>query len=76
MIVGGYDLHLYCDTGNTTPDAAKGAPIVEVHGYLDGGFGAFMDRNESRAKAKARRAGWTFKSGGFVYCPTCSRKKK
>lgn len=76
MIIGGYDLHLYCDTGNETPDTAKSAPAVEAHGYLNGGFGEFHASNERMAKADAKAAGWTFKPGGFVYCPTCSRKKK
>lgn len=74
MIIGGYSLHLYCDTGNAEPDMAKGAPAVEVHGYLNGGFGEFGGHNEAEAKREAKAAGWTFKAGGFVYCPRCSRK--
>lgn len=69
MIVGGYDLHLYCDTGNVEPDTEKHPP----HGYEEG-RAQIYGRNEREAMATARAAGWTFKAGGFTYCPRCSRK--
>lgn len=75
MIIGGYDLHLYCDTGNEEPDTVNRSTVPEIHGYIDGGTAQFNGHNEREAKAQARAVGWTFKPGGFVYCPRCSRRK-
>jgi hypothetical protein len=73
MIVGGYDLHLYCDTGNTKPDCAN---MVEPHTYDYQGSTEIAGHNERDAMKQAREHGWTFKAGGFVYCPRCSKARK
>ena len=62
MIVGCYDLHLYCDF----PDGEWKHRAKEP--------GQFTGRTFSAAKRDAVRHGWHFHSDGKrVICPTCAR---
>ncbi len=72
MIVGGYSLHLYCDT--------NGCPWSTATATSDGGSrapGEFThDKNERGAVAKARRAGWKLDlRSGTCWCPKCSTRR-
>lgn len=66
MIVGGYELHLYCE-GRT---CAELAPLGLGRKRHPGQFGG---RNERAARKEARAAGWRFK-GGECYCKECACK--
>lgn len=63
MIVGGYDLHLYCRH-------------EKLHAERDGkygsksGFAEFHGYNKNDAYGDARKAGWKF-SNFDVTCPGC-----
>ena len=71
MIVGGYELHLYCDTGGD-PYGGKCPyrdPLTSPQGET---FGSSL--KECMGLARAR--GWTFKTRGRVaFCPRCSGKE-
>ena len=75
MIVGGYDLHLYCR--NELPISysfARKGPCPAGH-HEDGQDRAeFFGSNERQACVLARRAGWKF-TGGNVLCPQCAKAK-
>jgi len=76
MIVGGYELHLYCDLAGCIKYDPPGAdPMGE---YLPAQFHA---DTYWKAKKLAREAGWYFfksKAGAppRVRCPDCSGKRK
>jgi hypothetical protein len=71
MIVGGYELHLYCMKGDDCPNTPPKASHWAGEGYC----GKFSGYNERAAKKGARRAGWVF-VGGDVLCPTCAFSRK
>lgn len=63
MIVGGYDLQLYCD---------RESP---AHGYKEFPH-QFSSEFGHRARRNARRAGWKLNlRDGTAICPKCSGKK-
>lgn len=72
MIIGGYELHLYCDTGNDKPDTVNSATIPHIHNY-DGGFEQFVGVDKADCNRRAKRRGWRFARDGRVYCPRCSK---
>lgn len=76
MIVGGYDLHLYCDTGNDAPDTVNPATVPHLHGYLGGGQSEYAGHNEADCKRQAKKAGWHFARDDRVYCPKCNKSKR
>ena len=61
MIAGCYDLHLYCDG----VDCARGKFHEQQQGEFTG------DETGSRARARARRAGWKLFRDGRCLCPGC-----
>lgn len=72
MIVGGFVLHLYCDT--------PGCPQGSARPTSDGGSqapGEFTHpKNEAGAFAAARRAGWVLVvTSGQCYCRDCAKPK-
>ena len=69
MIVGCYDMHLYCDAGNPEPGMVDDGKSYEnrAHGFEEG-FGEFTGHTEAECKRWARRAGWKFLSDGRVFC--------
>lgn len=67
MIVGGYSLHLYCDSG---PKCYTWQATGQVR------FGDFPGHNERDSRKQAREAGWTFKrvdGEEKCYCKRCSK---
>lgn len=74
MIVGGYDLHLYCDSDRTktVADYEKNSWCEHLwdefpHKYTGATFG--------QAAKKARRDGWIInRDKGMALCPKCSGK--
>lgn len=73
-VVGGYSLHLYCDTGGD----AFGETCPHQKGYKSLRHNAeFMGRNEREAMKEARKAGWKFAEGNqLAYCPNCVKDKR
>lgn len=61
MIVGCYDLHLYCDYPDDSWQHRANEPTQ------------FTGRTFTQAKGEAVAAGWKFSGGrhGRVLCPTC-----
>lgn len=70
MIVGGYLLHLYCDTIGCQNQSARRGGEDNVPP------GEFTGDNQREAMQHARRAGWSFttKTESFCYCPVCTKK--
>lgn len=66
MIVGGYDLHLYCDV-----DSADGMPSKSHHGYKEGA-GQFYGETRADAMRSARQSGWAIRHGKAT-CPKCRK---
>lgn len=70
MIVGGYDLHLYCD--HQIVNAGKDVPWCSSHGQYCG-------PTARDARREARRRGWSFRVIGddeMAICPKHSKRKK
>lgn len=69
MIIGCYDMHLYCDAGNAEPGYLDDGKSYEdrLHGFEEGS-GEFTGQTESGCKRSARRAGWVFAKDGRVFC--------
>lgn len=66
MIASGYDLHLYCDG----PDCRSGEYGFRGEAEFTG------DETGSRARARARRAGWRLDwPAGIAYCPPCVKAR-
>ena len=63
MIVGGYTLHLYCETEHPMDG--------EMEDYRAAHATEFAGRDERAAKRNARAAGWKFYKGDRVLCPLC-----
>lgn len=73
MIVGGYSLHLYCDTPGCP--LATCAPSSDGIGKPPGEF--THETNERGAMAKARRAGWKIDLENWTcFCPSCSKRPR
>ncbi len=63
MIVGGYQLDLYCD--------GEHPPYDRAATYT------FTGWDRAQARKAARKAGWSFaKDGKKTYCPSCSKIAK
>jgi hypothetical protein len=73
VIVGGYDLHLYCDNDPERPWAPG-----DLHHYGEfphQNFGSF--EHGWQARAMARRLGWFLDlRRGRALCPKCNPKSK
>ena len=67
MIVGCYNLHLYCDGDPPTCD--------RVIKFLGGAEFGSMCRNEREARKEARESGWSFE-GKTCFCPGCTKLRK
>ena len=66
MIVGGYELHLYCD--------APGHVDTRKDGKTD--MGLFHADSGEAARKKARKAGWSVNLVmQTALCPVCKKKK-
>lgn len=71
MIVGGYDLHLYCRHEDLPLHYDYlGRNVPPGHHLADEFPHEFHGRNEREAMAKARRKGWRFRDGD-AECPRC-----
>lgn len=69
MIVGGYTLDLYCDSGLDQPYGTRGhSGAPDDGGAYPGTFCAETGRD---CRWLARKAGWKFLRGRRVICPTC-----
>jgi hypothetical protein len=66
MVVGGYELHLYCDYPDDTY-AHRGS------GQFPGpGFGEFSGDKGSECRRDARQSGWKIEKGEMrALCPMC-----
>lgn len=64
MIVGCYDMHLYCDGGGDS----YGANCPHTQGVLE-----LTGKNERECLKQARDLGWTFKLDSKAYCAGCSK---
>lgn len=74
MIVGGYVLHLYCDSGRREFDQ-KDKPGHQ-HG-MSSNAAEFSAETGPQARARARRSGWRLDvKRDRALCPICSGKKK
>lgn len=73
MIVGGYDLHLYCDNVPEGPWSPE-----EIHGFNEfphTDFGSF--ETGAQARALARKKGWLLNlAQGTALCPKCNPRSK
>ena len=66
MIVGGYSLHLYCDSG------LKPAGNVEGHGWAgEANPAEFAGRNKTACRTQAKARGWILQ-GTLAICPVCA----
>lgn len=65
MILGSYDLVLYCRYSSVSKNSGK---FDASHYQKHGEFGGSSQRD---AKRQARKAGWVF-SRGDVTCPKCA----
>ena len=74
MIVGGYVLHLYCDSGRTDLDHKH----VPGHKHGEGAVPVEVTAETGpQARAAARRIGWKLDlDTGRASCPVCSGKRK
>lgn len=75
MIVGCYDMHLYCrneDAETFEPLPGRTEPAGPWHRYAEFPH-QFTGRNERECKAAARRRGWRFSSGDAT-CPRCAKR--
>lgn len=75
MIVGGYDLHLYCNAGEEWRAAHPGEWDARHEG---GGKAAeFSGSNRAEAIRAARARGWAVNwKKGTAYCPACAAERK
>lgn len=69
MIIGGYDLHLYCDYPDEDYEhrgsaAHPGPSHVQI-----------MEPSKRAAYAEARKRGWAFRMNKCL-CPYCKRRKR
>jgi len=70
MIVGGYDLHLYCKN-ETLPLVGSDASCLKgFHRYNEFPH-EFYGRNEREVMKQARKRGWKFRDGDAI-CPRCA----
>lgn len=60
MIVGCYDMHLYCDHGGDP----YGGACEHTEGPAE-----FTGKNQRECLSKARKRGWTYTLDGKAYCP-------
>jgi hypothetical protein len=64
MIVGGYQLDLYCDTEPSCPHANKFTSVQAQ----------YVGQTERECLKQARKDGWKFKKDNTLcYCPGCAR---
>lgn len=67
MIVGCYNLVLYCDHG-VSQNQKGDCWNTKTWGW------EYPERNLSRSKKEARRDGWIFHRNDTVSCPACAHK--
>lgn len=67
MIVGGYDLHLYCRYTDCHPAAYN--PDVKVQSKAE-----FHGPNEAACRRQARARGWVFNNDSDVTCYHCGHR--
>lgn len=58
-IVGGYELHVYCDS--------------ELQEYEHEWFASFIGKDKATARRSAKNAGWKLRHDGTATCPDCLR---
>lgn len=81
MIVGGYSLHLYCDTGSPDGSAVgEDCPYKPALSSLSD-EGDIYGASRRDCMAQARKRGWTFPIGSNsgemrAICPRCSKDAK
>lgn len=64
MIVGGYELHLYCDgAGCNYGDYGRYPSRFEANGELG-----------ATCRKQARQCGWKLLPGGYCLCPPCVKR--
>lgn len=70
-VVGGYTMHLYCDSGLDQPYADERHDRILGH---HGEPGQFLGKNLTECRRKARKAGWfiTGSNQNTVTCPRCA----
>lgn len=73
MIVGGYDLHLYCEHETLPHYFGQGSVPKGYHAPSEFPH-EFQGGSKAECNAAARKRGWTFRRDGTVVCPRCSRK--
>lgn len=64
MIVGGYSLHLYCDSERECKAIRES--------WMTPTFGEFEGTNEADCNRQAKRRGWKIRNGK-CFCPLCSK---
>lgn len=75
MIVGGYDLHLYCANGTMGDSSRPSSCVVrETYSWEDGSH-QFAGPDKRDCMKQARAAGWRFRKGDCV-CPACWKRGK
>lgn len=74
MIVGCYDLHLYCR--NDLPKYYDSGPVPIGYHAWDGQPDQYTGATLAEAKAASKKRGWTWQRDGDVTCPLCNRKAK
>ncbi len=67
MIIGCYDMHLYCSN-----DPIDGGDIEHPYRYLP--F-YYSGQTLGQCKRQARKQGWLFKKDGRTICPLCRKNK-
>ena len=79
MWMGTYTLDLYCDRAGPSDaykdDGAGG--LTDVHGHTWNEFPrTYTHESGSKARTRARKAGWILQRNGDAICPKCSGKRK
>ena len=72
MIVGCYDMHLYCRHDRPVSYVQEYQPVPLGH-HRHGEFPhQFTGRTDADCRRKARASGWVF-SNGDATCPRCAK---
>lgn len=73
MIVGGYELHLYCEH-----NAIQHGDVSDALGHRYDEFPhTFYAETGAETRTAARKAGWRLDlNEGHAFCPKCTTKRK
>lgn len=72
MIVGGYTVHLYCETeGHEGYTSEYGYHVKVAYGKYEILQNEFAGENERECLAQARRIGWRITRDRQAICPFC-----